>query len=567
RRAEMSAAGSAGSHIPDGTPPAPTPLPPVEPMAIPPEQEGPPTPRSPTDEELARTQQTESLPAPNKTQPIEDAPQRPTGEETPAGPTKPAPLDLAGAQKDYDAALDAFRNDPSAANKAALTEALHGLDRAEAANPRPQTPPPVAPSAELSRAQQAYDEALTAYRQDRSPDNAAALDKALGDYNRAVSQSKTGSPEPVQSEGPPTPRPQAEPEPASPKQTQPMEGAPQRSGPEAIRAARDEFTAAQQRAAEAEAAVAKNPTPEAIANRDKAQQASADAARAERDAWAAATPEQRAEAYKPFEDTRIAAQQASDDAERAYDLEKSPEKLEAYRQADAALVEARRAELAAQLRSGIDKRGSNGAAAPPVPAEPATPAPEQEGPPTPRPQEEPQGAALAASPNAQSVVINKAPPLEQPAGPQEVKPIAPLNKTQPMDDAPALPPQTPAQRADAIRAYTDAAVVAHNSEVAAANAVLANDTPATRAAYDKAVTAADRARVAEAGQWYKVGGAGFPPSRAPGTLEPLPTGLRERLGAGGDAVVPAADANLAGGTNSTLAIGLGSLAGTIAQGP
>lgn len=118
-----------------------------------------------------------------------------------------------------------------------------------------------------------------------------------------------------------------------------------------------------------------------------------------------------------------------------------------------------------------------------------------------------------------------------------------------------------------VKPYTDAMVQANNQEVAATNTLLTNDTPANRAAYQQAVLEADAARRAEAGEWYKVGGPGFPPSRDPGVLAPLPTGVLQLGQSGGDETLAAATPAAETGPNSTLSAGLGSLMGTIERGP
>jgi hypothetical protein len=462
------------------------------------------------------------------------------GEGSPASP-KPPPADLDSAQKNYDAALDAYRKDPSAANREALTEALHGLDRAQAANPRPQPAPPPEPSANLKSAQQNYDAALDAYRKDPSLANRDALTAALKDLNRAQFPPKDAGANPArppvqgeegagsakpgpqgEPEGPPTPRPPAEAEgppspqtpPAgpSPAKTQPMENAP--------------------------------PLPPQ-------------------------NDTERVAAIRAQTDARIAAEREYQAADAAFDADpKNPANIARLEAADAAYNKAHMAELDAWQRAGgrgfppTKEAGlSPDDQAPPQAAEPV-------GPPT------PPATPAGKSPNAQSVATPARPVGPVPATPEEVAPIAPpqpaqaANTTQPMENAPPLPPQTPSQKAAAIRSYTDAIVAAHDAEIAAGMAMVANDNPQTQQAYQQAVLAADRARVLEVRAWSNLGGAGVPPSRSGNMLQPQPQALTDFLMAKIDAAAAQPpNGGLAGGTNTTLAMGLGSLAGTIQRGP
>ena len=87
---------------------------------------------------------------------------------------------------------------------------------------------------------------------------------------------------------------------------------------------------------------------------------------------------------------------------------------------------------------------------------------------------------------------------------------------------PAAQPRTPAQKVDAVRQFSEERITAHNREVEAANRMIQDPSMANRQAYHDAVLAADKARVKEAGEWYKVGGDGRPPSQGSADMKPMP---------------------------------------------
>ncbi|MEP7239584.1 MAG: hypothetical protein ABI697_01750, partial [Devosia sp.] len=290
---------------------------------------------------------------------------------------------------------------------------------------------------------------------------------------------------------------QAEPVPTN--KTQPMEGAPQRPAGEpeggaprvstgnddplaatqnaspgksadAIKAAADADTAAAKRLDDAYGAFDKNPTPENAAAARQAEAESSAATKAARDAWGEGTPEQRSAALGKYTEERLAAQRAFNDAEQAYKANPTADTLEAAQAAQDNVNAARRAEMSAAGSAGSHiPDGTPPAPTPLPPVEPMAIPPEQEGPPTPRPQEEPQGAAPAASPKAGTLGDQPQRPLGPPAENADgIKPIAgepeggaprastgndgaladtqaasPLNKTQPMEGAPQRPAGEP----------------------------------------------------------------------------------------------------------------------------
>ncbi|MEO6014573.1 MAG: hypothetical protein ABIQ30_13435 [Devosia sp.] len=286
---------------------------------------------------------------------------------------------------------------------------------------------------------------------------------------------------------------------------------------------------------------------------------------------------ERLVAIRGASEARAAAQQQEIAAEEAYKLNKSPENMAAMERADTAYNRAHMAELDAWVKAGgrgFPHNAQLGDPGPSLPNEAVSL------PPQPANGDVAAGRTIAPisgeSGPAPAPAANRTQPLpavpatavpqdpEVQKGGQDIRPIDQSDGAKPVPVATPRQPQlsTP-EKIVAVRPYTADIVAAHNQEVVAAQEFLRSDSPATRAAYDRAVVSADVARQREAGAWYKIGGEGFPPSRDPGVLQPLPQGLQERLEASNTSSSPPTGA----AQNKTLAVGLGSLVGTIQRGP
>ncbi len=261
---------------------------------------------------------------------------------------------------------------------------------------------------------------------------------------------------------------------------------------------------------------------------------------------------ERGDAIRNEAAARQAAQQRYADAEQAYQQNRTPENYDAFNKANDAYNRAHMAEIDAWNKAGgrgFPPRSGDGpiAAADPTPRPPGDVT-------GPQPQVRPAGGNVTG-PQDQTG------PQPQAPRPAAAAPPDPA-RTQPMPERPPTPLHNDAERLQAIRPEQNARLAAEQSYADAELAYDQNKTPENLNALDRANDAYNRAHMAEIDAWNKAGGRGFPPREqnmgsAPALAQPIVERAPKLSG-----VAPGE-----GATNSTLAMGLGALAGAIKKGP
>jgi hypothetical protein len=251
----------------------------------------------------------------------------------------------------------------------------------------------------------------------------------------------------------------------------------------------------------------------------------------------------------------IAAKHREVDAARRYHAERTYENRQAYKDASEAADAAHMREVNHYNQVGgrghppgtfqapqVPRAPPGWEPLPPPPGEPALGSRRYDPPPAPpsRPSGPPSGSA------------------NQPGGgqgkpaPQRIEPMEGQFKPPP---PPAPPPPRPsdARLAESISHYSQEHANANRELTEAVIRANANPTPENLLAHEKATYAFEAAKRAEAAAWYRIGGENYPPMGRPDALPQPPA--------------PTWKPAPATGPNNTLAMGLGSLAGTIQKGP